>query len=155
MMRKRALDSIPNEDDRAQRSIELVSKVVNVLTDDASNSAVQLGTERLAEAGKTAPQDTSQEFVPFGEKVLARRISTELTRSMNPRFKFGIWLGMRNNLNSRNVGSSCAAPTLPSCHHATPRCGCCFRRHLRVFVTWSGERILALFSFFFFHVIRV
>ena len=58
MMRKRALDSIPNEGDRAQRSIELVSKVVNVLTDDASNIAVQLGTDRLAEARKTARQDT-------------------------------------------------------------------------------------------------
>ena len=39
----------------------------------------------------------TQEFVPFGEKVLARRVTTELMNRMNPRYQFGIWLGMRNN----------------------------------------------------------
>ena len=39
----------------------------------------------------------SQEFVPSGEKVLARQISTESMKRMNGRCKFGIWLGIRNN----------------------------------------------------------
>ena len=39
----------------------------------------------------------TQEFVPFGEKVSARRVTTEPTNRMNPRYQYGIWLGMRNN----------------------------------------------------------
>ena len=39
----------------------------------------------------------TQEFVPFGEKVLARPISSEPLNSKNPRYKFGVWLGVRNN----------------------------------------------------------
>ena len=38
----------------------------------------------------------TQEFVPFGEKVLARRVTTEPMNRMNPRYQYGIWLGMRN-----------------------------------------------------------
>ena len=37
------------------------------------------------------------EFVPFGEKVLARPISSEPLNRMNPRYKFGVWLGVRSN----------------------------------------------------------
>ena len=39
----------------------------------------------------------TQEFVPFGEEVLARPISSEPLHRMNPRYKFGVWLGVRNN----------------------------------------------------------
>ena len=39
----------------------------------------------------------TQEFVPFGEKVLARRVTTEPRNRMNPRYQYGIWLGMRGN----------------------------------------------------------
>ena len=39
----------------------------------------------------------TQEFVPFREKVLARPISSEPLNRMNPRHKFGVWLGVRNN----------------------------------------------------------
>ena len=39
----------------------------------------------------------TQEFVPFGEKVLARPISSEPLNRINPRYKFGVWLGVRNN----------------------------------------------------------
>ena len=39
----------------------------------------------------------TQEFVPFGEKVLARPISSDRLNRMNPRYKFGVWLGVRNN----------------------------------------------------------
>ena len=37
----------------------------------------------------------TQEFVPFGEKVLARPTSSEQLN--NTRYKFGVWLGVRNN----------------------------------------------------------
>ena len=37
----------------------------------------------------------TQEFVPFGEKVLARTVSSEPLNIMNPRNKFGVWLGER------------------------------------------------------------
>ena len=39
----------------------------------------------------------TQEFMPFGEKVLTRPISSEPLNRMNPRYKFGAWLGVRNN----------------------------------------------------------
>ena len=39
----------------------------------------------------------TREFVPFGEKVLARPISSEPLNRMDPRYKFGVWLGVRNN----------------------------------------------------------
>ena len=58
--------------------------------------------------------------------------------------------------NSRNVGSSCAVPTLPSCHHACPRSGCCLTLPTSFVLTLSGEQSLGFFSMFFFvHVIRV
>ena len=38
----------------------------------------------------------TQEFVPFREKVLARQITTEQRNRMNPRYQYGVWLGMRN-----------------------------------------------------------
>ena len=38
----------------------------------------------------------TQNFVPFG-KVLARPISSKPLNRMNPRYKFGVWLGVRNN----------------------------------------------------------
>ena len=39
----------------------------------------------------------TQEFVPFGEKVLARQITTDPRNRMNPRYQYGVWLGMRSN----------------------------------------------------------
>ena len=39
----------------------------------------------------------TQECVPFGEKVLAKQITTDPMNRMNPRYQCGIWLGMRNN----------------------------------------------------------
>ena len=52
--------------------------------------------------GKTAferlhGKKPTQEFVPFGEKVLARKITSDPMNRMNPRHQYGIWLGMRNN----------------------------------------------------------
>ena len=39
----------------------------------------------------------TQETVAFGEKVLARPISSEPLNRMNPRYKFGVWLGVRSS----------------------------------------------------------
>ena len=39
----------------------------------------------------------TQEFVLFGEKVLAKQITTDPMDRMDPRYRYGIWLGMRNN----------------------------------------------------------
>ena len=36
----------------------------------------------------------SQQFVPYSGKVSARQISTEPMNRVNPRYKFGIWLGI-------------------------------------------------------------
>ena len=38
-----------------------------------------------------------KECVPSGDKVVARPISSEPLNRMNPRCKFGVWLGVRNN----------------------------------------------------------
>ena len=48
----------------------------------------------------------TQEFVPFGEKVLARPISSEPLNRMNPRYKFGVWMGVRNNSAECYVGTA-------------------------------------------------
>ena len=48
----------------------------------------------------------TQEFVPFGEKVLARKIATEPRNRMNPRCQYGVWLGMRNNSAECFIGNA-------------------------------------------------
>ena len=48
----------------------------------------------------------TQEFVPFGEKVLVTRVSTDPTNRRNPRHKFGIWLGVRNNSAESFIGNA-------------------------------------------------
>ena len=48
-------------------------------------------------------KNLTQEFVPFGEKVLARPISSRTVSRMNPRYKFGVWLGVRHNSSERFV----------------------------------------------------
>ena len=53
--------------------------------------------------GRTPPErlhgkKPTQEFGPFGEKVLAKtNLLTDPMNGMNPRYKFGVWLGVRNN----------------------------------------------------------
>ena len=42
-------------------------------------------------------RNPTQEFVPFGEKVLAKQVCTDPANRMNPRYKFGVLFGMRNN----------------------------------------------------------
>ena len=45
-------------------------------------------------------------FVPFGENVLARPISSEPLNRMNPRYEFGVLLGVRNNSAECFVGTA-------------------------------------------------
>ena len=48
----------------------------------------------------------TQEFVPFGEKVLVRQITTDPRNRMNPRYQYGVWFGMRNNSADCFIGNS-------------------------------------------------
>ena len=48
----------------------------------------------------------TQEFVPFGEKVLARRVITEPMNRMNLRYQYGVWLEMRNNSAECFIGNA-------------------------------------------------
>ena len=49
---------------------------------------------------------STQEFVPFGQKVLARRTTTDPINKMNPRYQYGVWLGMRNNSAECFIGNA-------------------------------------------------
>ena len=48
----------------------------------------------------------TQEFVPFGEKVLGRKITTDQMNRMNPKYQYGVWLGMRNNSAECFIGNA-------------------------------------------------
>ena len=48
----------------------------------------------------------TQEFVPFGEKVLARKITTDPMNRMNTRYQYGVWLGLRNNSAECFIGNA-------------------------------------------------
>ena len=48
----------------------------------------------------------TQEFVPFGDGVLARQITTDPRNRMNPRYQYGVWLGMRNNSAECFIGNA-------------------------------------------------
>ena len=48
----------------------------------------------------------TQDFVPFGEEVLARKITTDPMNRMNPRYQYGVWLGMRNNSAECFIGNA-------------------------------------------------
>ena len=48
----------------------------------------------------------TQEFVPFGEKVLAKHVSTDPMNRMSPRYTFGIWLRMRSNSAECFIGNA-------------------------------------------------
>ena len=53
--------------------------------------------ETVGRHSKDCMERSPQEFVPIREKVLARPISLEPLNRMNPRYKFGVWLGVRRN----------------------------------------------------------
>ena len=56
---------------------------------------------------------SSQQFVPLGEKVLAKQISTDPMYRKNTRYKFGTWLGMSNNSAECSVGHADAVFRAP------------------------------------------
>ena len=64
------------------------------------------GSRREDTFRKTAWKEADAEFVPFGEKVLAKQVSTDPVDGMNPRYRFGIWLGMRNNSAECFIGNA-------------------------------------------------
>ena len=47
-----------------------------------------------------------QEFVPFGEKVLAKQITADPPNRMNPRYKYENLLGMRNTSAECFIGNA-------------------------------------------------
>ena len=74
-------------------------------TPDASCPGVRkvvTGRRRLRLHGKKP----TQEFVPFGEKVLARKITTDPMNRVNTRYQYGIRLGMRNNSAECFIGNA-------------------------------------------------
>ena len=56
--------------------------------------------------GMARQEADTQEFVPFGEKVWARQITTEPRNRVSPRFQYGVWLGMRNNSAECFIGNA-------------------------------------------------
>ena len=50
----------------------------------------------------------TQEFVPFGEKVLARRVTTEPRNRTNPRYQYGIGLVCETTAQSASLGMQMA-----------------------------------------------
>ena len=69
-------------------------------------SRCQKGRDRKTPFERLHGKKPTQEFVPFGEKVLARRVTTEPMNRMNPRYQYGIWLGMRNNSADCFIGNA-------------------------------------------------
>ena len=65
---------------------------------DASCPDVKKGRDGRTAFERLHGMKPTQEFDPFGEKVLAKRITTDPMNRMKPRYKYGIWLGMRNNV---------------------------------------------------------
>ena len=60
-------------------------------------SRCQKGRDGRTPVERSHGKKPAQEIVPFGEKVLARPMSSTPLNRMNPRYKFGVWLGVRNN----------------------------------------------------------
>ena len=69
-------------------------------------SRCQKGRDGKTPFERTHGQKPPQEFVPFGEKVLARRVTTEPRNIMISRYQCGVWLGMRNNSAECFIGNA-------------------------------------------------
>ena len=69
-------------------------------------SGCQQGREGKTPFERLHGKKPTQEFVPFGEKVLARRVTTEPMNRRNPRYQYGIWLGMRSNSAECFIGNA-------------------------------------------------
>ena len=76
-------------------------------TPDASClSRCQKGRDGRTPCERMHGKKPTQKFVPFGEKVLARQITTDLRNRMNPRYQYAVWLGMRNNSAECFIGNA-------------------------------------------------
>ena len=93
---------------RTQESLGDESLVVPWLMEHAGciQSRCQKGRDGKTPFERMHGKKPTQEFVPFGEKVLARRVTTEPRNRMNPRYQYGIWLGMRNNSAECFIGNA-------------------------------------------------
>ena len=69
-------------------------------------SRCQKGRDGKTPSERLHGKKPTQEFVPFGEKVLARQVTTEPRNRMNPRYQYGVWLGMRNNSAECFIGNA-------------------------------------------------
>ena len=93
---------------RTQESLGDESPVILWLVEHAGCilSRCQKGRDGKTPFERMHGKKPPQEFVPFGEKVLARRVTTEPRNRMNPRYKYGVWLGMRNNSAECFIGNA-------------------------------------------------
>ena len=82
-----------------ERSTQDESLVLPWLVEHARciQSRSQKGRDGKVPSERLHGKKPTQEFVSFGEKVLAKQTSTDPLSRMNPRYKFGIWHEMRNN----------------------------------------------------------
>ena len=97
-----------NIESRTQEPLSDNSPVMPWLVEHAGCilSRCQKGRDGKTPFERLHGKKPTQEFVPFGEKVLARRITTEPMNRMNPRYQYGIWLGMRNNSAECFIGNA-------------------------------------------------
>ena len=93
---------------RTQESLGDESPVIPWLVEHAGCilSRCQKGRDGKTPFERMHGKKPPQEFVPFGEKVLARRVTTEPRNRMNPRYQYGVWLGMRNNSAECFIGNA-------------------------------------------------
>ena len=84
------------------------SRVLPWLVDHAGCilSRCQNGRDGKAPFERLHGKNSTQEFVPFGEKVLSVQITTDPMNTLNPRYQYEIWLGMRNNSAECFIGNS-------------------------------------------------
>ena len=69
-------------------------------------SRCQKGRDGRTPSERLHGKQPTQEFVPFGEKMLARPLSSAPFIRMNPRFRYGVWLGVRNNSAECFIGTA-------------------------------------------------
>ena len=89
-----------------QEELRAESSVLLGLVEHAGSilSSCQKGRDRRTPFERLHGKKPTQEVGPFAEKVLARPISSEPFNST--RYKFGVWLGQRNNCAECFVGTA-------------------------------------------------
>ena len=69
-------------------------------------SRCQKGRDGRTPLERLRGKKPAQEIVPFGERVLARQITTDPMNGMTPRYQYGVWRGMRNNSAECFIGNA-------------------------------------------------